>query len=61
MGQVVEAPHHRVIVPLGGTVSCRNNTKTHKEMQKLCDRQIEEDISLPSPSIVFRKLSEEVE
>ncbi len=27
MGQVVEAPHHRVVHPLGGAVACQNNRK----------------------------------
>lgn len=30
--QVVKAPHHRVVVPLGGAVACQNSQKTHQEM-----------------------------
>lgn len=32
MGQVVEAPHNGVIVPLGGAVACQNNMETFKKM-----------------------------
>lgn len=34
MGQVVEAPHHRVVVPLGGTVACRKKD-TIRHLQTL--------------------------
>lgn len=33
MSQVVEAPHYRVVIPLGSAVACQNSTKGH---EKLC-------------------------
>lgn len=29
VGQIMEAPHNRVVVPLGGAVACRKSTRTH--------------------------------
>lgn len=31
MGQVMEAPHHGVVVSLGGAVACQKNVRIHAE------------------------------
>lgn len=38
MGQVVEAPHHGVISPLGGAVACPWNSNSNYK-KKQCDRE----------------------
>lgn len=33
MGQVMEAPHHGVVVSFGGAVACQNNVRSHVEVE----------------------------
>lgn len=57
MSQVVEAPHHGVVVALGGAVAWTNRKCGLRERRSASANTEEE----ASPSMVFLKLSEEVE